>query len=328
MTRPRPRRGIEARSAGDAQAYLDFDKKVRAIASFLAYIAVATPPDPKSPSLADAIMGLKLGKAFRDLGGKTGREAVRALPMSVADLVQEVFADEAIRGPLATRGILNTAMGPWATGTAQVFLNDSAGTDGGAAGTAVFATGGTGALASALEQAAAGLGVQVRTGAEVVAIRNRGTRAIGVTLADGTELDAPVIVSAIDPKRTARLCDPVTLGPTMVWQSGNIRQPGAMARVNFALSGLPAVHGGDRRDAGGPHRDRPVDRRGRAGDGRGEVRPHQRGADAGGDDPVADGSVARTRGQACDERRVPGGALRAARRRLGRPNGTVSATSP
>ena len=178
-------------------------------------------------------MGLKLGKAFRDLGGKTGREAVRALPMSVADLVQEVFADEAIRGPLATRGILNTAMGPWATGTAQVFLNDSAGTDGGAAGTAVFATGGTGAL-----------GVQVRTGAEVVAIRNRGTRAIGVTLADGAELDAPVIVSAIDPKRTARLCDPVTLGPTMVWQSGNIRQPGAMARVNFALSGLPAVHGG------------------------------------------------------------------------------------
>ena len=116
--------GIKARNPQDAQAYLDFDKKVRAIASFLAYIAVATPPDPKSPSLADAIMGLKLGKAFRDLGGKTGREAVRALPMSVADLVQEVFDDEAIRGPLSTRGILYTAMGPWATGTAQVFLND------------------------------------------------------------------------------------------------------------------------------------------------------------------------------------------------------------
>ena len=236
---------LRPRSEADARAYVDFDRKVRAIASFLAYVAVATPPDPKSPSLADAIMGLKLGKAFRDLGGKTGRESIRALPMAVADLVQEVFASEAIRGPLASRGVLYTAMGAWATGTAQVFLSDSAGTDGGAPGTAVFALGGTGALASALEQAARAAGVQIRTGADVVAIRNRDTRAIGVTLADGTELNAPLIVSAVDPKRTASLCDPVTLGPTMVWRTGNIRQPGTTARVNLALSGLPAVNGGD-----------------------------------------------------------------------------------
>jgi phytoene dehydrogenase-like protein len=237
--------GIADRNRADADAYVTFDKKVRAIASFLAYVTVATPPDPKSPSLADAIMGLRLGKAFRDLGGKTGREAVRALPMAAADLVQEVFTDEAIRGPLSTRGVLYTAMGPWATGTAQVFLHDSAGTDGGAPGTATFAVGGTGALASALERAATELGVQIRTGAEVTAIATDGRRATGVALADGTELSAPVIVSAVDPKRTARLCDPVALGPTMVWRTGNIRQPGATARVNFALSGLPAFHGGD-----------------------------------------------------------------------------------
>ena len=236
---------LRSRSAQDAAVYATFDRKVRAIASFLAYVAVATPPDPKSPSLADAIMGLKLGKAFRDLGGKTGREAIRALPMAVADLVQEVFESEAVRGPLATRGVLYTAMGAWATGTAAVFMSDSAGTDGGAAGSAVFPVGGTGALADALAQAATSLGVQIRTGAEVGAIRSRGTRAVGVTLADGTELNAPLIVSAADPKRTAALCDPVTLGPTMVWRAGNIRQPGATARVNLALSGLPAFHGGD-----------------------------------------------------------------------------------
>jgi phytoene dehydrogenase-like protein len=237
--------GIAERNAADADAYVTFDRKVRAIASFLAYVMVATPPDPKSPSLADAIMGLKLGKAFRDLGGKTGRESIRALPMAVADLVQEVFEDEAIRGPLATRGILYTAMGPWATGTAQVLLHDSAGTDGGAPGTATFAMGGTGALATALRDAATALGVEIRTGAEVTAIVADGQRATGVVLADGTELTVPVVVSAIDPKRTARLCDPVTLGPTMVWRTGNIRQPGATARVDLALSGLPAFHGGD-----------------------------------------------------------------------------------
>jgi phytoene dehydrogenase-like protein len=236
---------LRERSAHDAAAFGDFDKKMRAISSFLAYVNVATPPDARSPSIADAMMGLKLGKAFRDLGAKTGREAIRALPMAVADLVQEVFQDEAVRGPLATRGVLFTAMGPWATGTASVFLNDSAGTDGGAAGTSVFARGGTGALARALESAAKAQGVDVRTGAEVVAIRSIDGRLRGVTLADGTELDAKLVVSAADPKRTLRLCDPVELNPYEVWRAENIRQPGSTAKVNLVLSGLPAFNGGD-----------------------------------------------------------------------------------
>jgi phytoene dehydrogenase-like protein len=236
---------LDARNAHDAGAFVDFDRKIRSIASFLAYVQVAIPPDPKSPSLADAIMGLRVGKAFRELGARTGREAIRALPMAVADLVQEVFEDEAVRGPLATRGVLYTAMGAWATGTAQVLLNDSAGTDGGAAGSAVFAMGGTDAVADALESAARAMRVEIRTGAEVAAIRTRGPKVIGVALTDGTEIDAPLVVSACDPKRTIRLLDPVAVGPTGVWRGENIRQPGATASVRLALGGLPAFHGGD-----------------------------------------------------------------------------------
>jgi phytoene dehydrogenase-like protein len=184
-------------------------------------------------------------RTAEELRDRSPEDAAAFVPFDKKVRAIASFTSEAVRGPLATRGVLNTAMGAWATGTAAVFLSDSAGTDGGAAGTAVFPVGGTGALADALQQAATALGVQVRAGAEVVEIRNRGTRAIGVTLADGTELNAPLIVSAADPKRTAALCDPVTLGPTMVWRTGNIRQPGATARVNLALSGLPAFHGGD-----------------------------------------------------------------------------------
>jgi phytoene dehydrogenase-like protein len=236
---------LRGRNAHDAEAFGPFDRKIRSFASFLAYVQDATPPDPKSPSLADAIMGLRLGRAFRDLGRKTGREAIRALPMAVADLVQEVFQDEAVRGPLATRGVLYTAMGAWATGTAQVLLNDSAGSDGGAAGSAVFARGGTDGLADALEAAVRSLRVQIRTGTEVAAIRTKGTNAIGVTLSDGTEMDAPLVVSSCDPKRTIRLLDPVAVGPTTIWRGENIRQPGATASVRLALGALPAFHGAD-----------------------------------------------------------------------------------
>ena len=236
---------LRERNAHDADAFVEFDQKMRAIASFLAYINVATPPDARSPSIADAFMGLKLGKAFRDLGAKTGREAIRALPMAVADLVQEVFEEEAVRGPLTTRGTLFTSMGPWATGTAAVFLNDSAGTDGGAAGTAVFARGGTGALAETLASAVKARGVDIRTGTQVTAIRSKNGRVVGVTTADGTDIDAGLVVSAADPKRTLRLCDPVELNPYEVWRAENIRQPGTTAKVNLALSGLPAFNGAD-----------------------------------------------------------------------------------
>ena len=123
-----------------------------------------------------------------------------------------------------------------------MFLNDSAGNEGGAAGTAVFARGGTGALAAALASAATAAGTEIRTNAEVTAIRSRAGRIVGVTLADGTEVDAKLVVSAADPKRTLALCDPVELGPSMVWRANNIRQPGATAKVDFALSGLPAFH--------------------------------------------------------------------------------------
>jgi phytoene dehydrogenase-like protein len=236
---------LKARSPHDATAFIDFDDKVRAIASFLAYMNVATPPDVKAPSIGDAIAGLKLGKKFRDLGAKTGRETIRSLPMAVADLVQEVFEQEAVRGPLSTRGVLFTSTGVWAAGSGAVFLNDSAGNDGGAAGTAVFAKGGSGALADALASAAAARHVEIRTGTEVASIHSKDGRVIGVTLSDGTSLDAQTVISAADPKRTLGLCDPVELGPSMVWRAGNIRQPGATGKVNLALSALPVFKGAE-----------------------------------------------------------------------------------
>ncbi len=165
--------------------------------------------------------------------------------MAVADLVAEVFEDEAIRGPLATRGVLYTATGPWAAGSAAVFLMDSAGNDGGAPGQSTIAKGGSGALATALEASAKAFGVTIRTGADVAEIRSRDGHVLGVTLVGGETIDAATVVSAADPKRTLSLCDPVELGPTMVWRAANIRQPGATAKVNLALSDVPSFNGAD-----------------------------------------------------------------------------------
>ncbi len=237
---------LKTRSEPDGRAYPRFDRRVRALASFLAYLNAATPPDLKSPSFADAMSGVRLGNAFRRLGGKAAREATRALPMAVADYVAETFETDAVRGAIASRAVQYTAMGPWSAGTTAVLLGDSAGNDGGAAGQSTFARGGPGALAEALASAARSFGAEVRTGGEVVRILTENHRAVGVALADGSELRARVVVSNADPKRTiTTLVDPVVAGPELMWRAGNIRTPGVVSKVNLALSGLPAFPGAD-----------------------------------------------------------------------------------
>jgi phytoene dehydrogenase-like protein len=238
--------GLRERSAADAQNYAHFDKKVRSLASFLAHINAATPTDLKSPTFADALSGLKLGKAFKGLGTKAGREITRALPMAIADFVGENFEDEAVRGAIASRGVLYTAQGPWSAGSTTNLLNDSAGNDGGAAGQSTMVKGGPGALAEALAQAAKSFGAEIRTGVEVVAITIRNGRASGVALADGSEISAGRVVSAGDPKRTlTTLVDPVVVGPHLRWRAGNIRQSGRTSKVNLALSDLPKFNGAE-----------------------------------------------------------------------------------
>jgi len=242
----RTSRELRARSARDAEAYPGFDRKVRSLASFIAYINAATPPDVKEPTFADLLMGLRTGKAFRDLGAKASREVTRMMPMAIADVVGEVFEDHALQGAIASRAVVYTAAGPWSAGTATVFLSDAAGNDGGAAGQSVIARGGPGALAEALGLAARSLGAEIRTGAEVVRILTEDHRAVGVALADGEEIRASAVVTSADPKRTlTTLVDPVVLGPHLLWRAGNIRTPGVVSKVNLALSGLPEFPGGD-----------------------------------------------------------------------------------
>jgi phytoene dehydrogenase-like protein len=115
----------------------------------------------------------------------------------------------------------------------------------------VYARGGPGALAEALAGAARAAGVEIRCGAEVIAIRDRGAVVTGVALADGEEIEAPVVVSGLDPRTTlAGLVDPETLGPELGWEVDNLRDRGVTAKVDLALSALPSFVGLEGDDGG------------------------------------------------------------------------------
>ena len=237
---------IRRRSPSDGERFVEFDRKVRSVASFLSHVQSSEPPDLNSPSLADAIAGVKLGRALKGLGGERQiRETLRILPMAVADLVGDAFEDDLVRGVLAARGVRYAAMGPWSAGTALNLLWDSAG-GGGATGDTVFARGGGPALANALLAAARAFGAQVRCATEVERILTRRGTAVGVALSTGEEIAAPIVASSADPTRTlVGLLDPMEVGPTLAWRAEHIRTPGVVAKVTFVLDGLPPPPSGD-----------------------------------------------------------------------------------
>jgi phytoene dehydrogenase-like protein len=236
--------GLEAVSRDDAEAYPRFDAHVRALARFLGELAEVTPPRLDSGAIGDWQAGLRLARAYRRLSARAARELTRAIPMAAADFVGEWLGTDAVRGPLAARGSLFTAMGPWSAGTAAVLLSDSAGNDGGAAGQTTFATGGAGALAAALEAAVTATGAQVRTGAAVERLLVQAGRVQGVALSSGEEIEAPVVACGVDPKTAlTRWLDPEEAGPRLRWRAGNIRTPGATAAVELRLSADPQFAG-------------------------------------------------------------------------------------
>jgi phytoene dehydrogenase-like protein len=244
--------GLRPIAPADADAYPRFDAHVRELAGFVAEVAASTPPRLDRASFADAAAGLRLARAYRRLGPRAARELTRVVPMPVADLVGEWFGDDSVRAALAARGTRFTAMGPWSAGTGLVLLADSAGNDGGAAGQTAFVRGGPSAFAGALTGAARVAGAEVRTGAEVVSVLTRDGRVEGVELSSGEQVTAAVVACAVDPKTAlTRWLDPVLAGPRLRWRAGNIRTPGATARLDLALTGLPAFAGVDEAALGG-----------------------------------------------------------------------------
>ncbi|MEK7426489.1 MAG: NAD(P)/FAD-dependent oxidoreductase, partial [Actinomycetota bacterium] len=87
---------------------------------------------------------------------------------------------------------------------------------------------------------AQGFGAEIMLGADVASVITSNGRATGVALADGTELRAATVVSALDPRRTfTQLVDPRELPADLVENITRFKFQGTSAKVNFALDGLP-----------------------------------------------------------------------------------------
>lgn len=235
--------GLRACSPRDAEAWPAFSRTRAALGRIIGLLFTATPPSVDQISGRDVWALLRTLRAFRALDKSDAYRLLRWGPMAAADLVAEVFETEALRAAIAADGIFGTNYGPWSAGSGMVLLLRAANEHVGDASARVV-KGGPGAIGNAIAQAAQGAGAEIRTGAGVRQVVVRDEQARGVILADGTELAARAVVSAVDPKQTfLQLCDPLDLAPEFLWRMRNYRAHGTLAKLNLALSGLPEFTG-------------------------------------------------------------------------------------
>lgn len=230
---------ISTFSARDAERYPAFHACLTRLAGFVARVLEATPPEIDAPGVSGLVSLARLGLGLRGLGRIDGQRLLRFGPMAVADFAAEWFESEPLRAVVCGRGIFGAFAGPWSAGTTANLLLQA-----GAAGSpfsSVWPKGGLGALSEALAAAARRFGAEVRTGAEVARLLTQDGRVTGVALASGEELKARAVVSAVDPQHTfLHLLDPVLLDPEDLRRVRSLRLEGMAAKVNLALSALPA----------------------------------------------------------------------------------------
>jgi phytoene dehydrogenase-like protein len=143
---------------------------------------------------------------------------------SVADyLARFGFASELVVAMYAvTDGLSGLTAGPDTPGSGHNFLVHNMCRLPGADGTWMIVRGGMGTVTATLTDRATSAGAVVTTDAPVAAIDTRGHAVQGVVLADGREVETPVVVAACDPFTLAELAH---LPQTLLDRLDGMRRP-------------------------------------------------------------------------------------------------------
>jgi phytoene dehydrogenase-like protein len=188
-------------------------------------------------------LGSLLFDAFEaeDPGSVRFDDAARAtLDGSAAALVERYVRTPVLGATLVTDGVIGTYAGPRDAGTAYVLAHHYAGRALGVQGAWGFVRGGMGSISRALALVARIAGCDFRTSARVRHILMRDGRAYGVALDDGTEFEAPVVLSNADPVATfGEMLAPGDLPPSLARQLAGWRIEGCSLKLNLALGALP-----------------------------------------------------------------------------------------
>ena len=242
-------------SADDQAAYRSFQRRNRRFVKVLAGFCARPLPRLVQCNRRDTLSLARLAWDLRTLGKGDMRELLRVGAINIYDVAEEQFESALLKAAIGMDAVLGSHLGPRSPNTVYSYLHRHMNDATNATGPAV-AKGGMGAVGRALANAAQAAGVEIRYRSRVASIdlgehpSQANHRVAGVTLADGTQIPAGLVVSNADLKTTFRLVGPLNLDAGFVRRVHNFRASGVTAKLHLALDSLPEFRGLDPEDAG------------------------------------------------------------------------------
>lgn len=243
---------IDGVKASQAEAFARLRDKLVHQSAILKRFLRRPPPQLGAIGIGDISTLLSAGFGVIRKGRAEGRDFLRMLLMNVADVADEYLEDDRLKGLLSFDATLGIHLGPRSPTSLLGLYYRLTGEVDGRAGGQFIPEGGMAAVAPAFLKAAETAGVTIRCGTRVGRILADRGRAGGVMLEDGSELSAPVVVSAIHPQTTfLHLVDPAESGTGFVRSIRHVRSAGNVAKLDLALERMPNFAGLSGRDHSG-----------------------------------------------------------------------------
>ncbi len=240
----RTKASIARQSRADADAYAGFEDLLFRVAEFLRPMLLREPPALGSKHPADVVGLVREAGRAAGLSRRDVHDLVRVFTMSVGDLLDDWFELDSLKGSMASTGVVGVWAGPRTPGTAYNLLHHALGELDGIPGAWGQVIGGMGAISSAIARSAESAGAVIRTNAEVASIEVRDGRAVGVVLADGEELRAPIVASGAHPKTTVLdLAGAEHFPEDVASDMRRYRTRGGSVKINMVLSEPPRYEG-------------------------------------------------------------------------------------
>jgi len=252
----RRREQIQKFSSKDADAIEAWDRKLDEIGRVLGPLLGDIPPKVGSRRPADLARQALLLRRLKSVDARKAVDITRLMTTSVADLVDDHFESDAMKGLLSVSGVIGTWAGPRSPGTAYVMLHHHLGDPGtGETGAWGFPRGGMGGVTQALAAAARSFGAEIRTDAGVARISTTAGAATGVVLESGDVLTARTVITTAHPQISfLQLLDRRDLPADFVEEIETWKSRSGTVKVNLAVDRLPEfaakpgydpeVHGG------------------------------------------------------------------------------------
>lgn len=243
--RARMREELLQKAPADMQRFFEVEEELQRLAAYLQPFFMQAPPDPGRRGLSRFIEMLRLARRFRGISEHEIAALLRFLTGSLGRFLDDAFETEPVKRLILSNSLYGKHGGPYQPGTAMGLLfHLLVGGEEERQGFAGHVIGGMGAITQAMAASCRDSGVEIRTDCPVGKINLANGKAVGVTLDDGSTIDASLVVSNADPKRTfLGLLSPGDLCEEFRRDVSNIHMAGPCGKVNLVLGSEPRVNG-------------------------------------------------------------------------------------